>query len=148
MNKPDRDKHPQKFKYWKIVTDKKFEYFIMSAIVLNIVQMGINFENAPLLYVKLLEISDYFFTVIFVAECYLKLRAYSYRYFETTSNKFDFFIVVSSIADIVLSLQGEGQSESLSVGPQIARMMRVMRVTRIVRLASKDPGLQALMQTI
>jgi len=40
MNKP-----------WRIVTSKPFDLFIMTFIVLNIVQMGINFENAPILYV-------------------------------------------------------------------------------------------------
>ena len=65
--------------------------------------MGINFENAPVTYVFLLGISDYFFTVIFVAEAYLKMRAYLWRYFDTISNQFDFFIVVSSIADIIMS---------------------------------------------
>ena len=119
----------------------------MGAIVLNIVQMGINFENAPLLWVQMLDISDYFFNVIFIAECYIKLRAYSFRYFDTISNKFDFFIVASSIIDTALSFTPKepGADDSFSVGPQIARMMRVMRVTRVVRLASKNEGLQALM---
>lgn len=44
--------------------------------------MGINFEDAPVIYGKLLDISNYFFTAIFVVEAYLKLRAYSWRYFE------------------------------------------------------------------
>jgi hypothetical protein len=35
----------------------------------------------------------------------------------------------------------QGNNSSLSLGPQIARMMRVMRVTRIVRLAGKNEGL-------
>jgi hypothetical protein len=79
--------------------------------------MGINFENAPLLYVQLLGISDYFFTVIFIAECYLKIRAYSFRYFDTLSNKFDFFIVASSIIDVCMSFMSKEASESFSLGP-------------------------------
>lgn len=51
MNKPDYTKHPKRYKYWRIVTSKPFDLFIMTFIVLNIVQMGINFENAPILYV-------------------------------------------------------------------------------------------------
>lgn len=51
MNKPDHLKHPKRFKYWRIVTSKPFDLFIMGVIVLNIVQMGINFENAPAVYV-------------------------------------------------------------------------------------------------
>lgn len=73
--------------------------------------MGINFENAPILYVFLLGISDYFFTLIFIVECYLKLRAYSFRYFDTLSNKFDFFIVLSSIVDVCMSFMSADMSE-------------------------------------
>jgi len=38
--------------------------------------------------------------------------------------------------------------EFLSIGPQLARVMRVLRVTRILRLAGKAEGLQAILQTI
>jgi hypothetical protein len=79
--------------------------------------MGINFENAPTIYVFLLDISDYFFTVIFIGEAYLKMRAYSFRYFDTLSNKFDFFIVCSSIADIIMSFTAQQASEQFSLGP-------------------------------
>jgi Ion transport protein len=80
-----------------------------------------------------------------MAEAYLKIRAYAFRYFDTLSNKFDAFIVISSIMDILMTLTMKNVSESFSLGPQLARMMRVMRVTRIVRLASRNEGLQALM---
>lgn len=86
-------------------------------IVLNIVQMGINFENAPVLYVQLLGISDYFFTVIFIGEAYIKMRAYLWRYFDTISNKFDFFIVVSSIADVIMGFTAKEAADSFSMGP-------------------------------
>lgn len=90
------------------------------------------------------------FTLIFTAEAYLKLRAFSYRYFETTWNKFDFFIVVTSLIDIAIEFAsaGQEQNEALSVGPQVARLLRVLRVTRVVRLAKRQKGLQALMSTI
>ena len=81
-------------------------------------------------------------------EMYLKMRAFSYRYFETTWNKFDFFIVMSSLIDMVLSLTPSSGNSALSVGPQIARILRVLRVTRVIRLANKNKGLQALMATI
>jgi hypothetical protein len=110
--------------------------------------MGINFENAPLLYVFLLESSDYIFTLIFVAEAYLKLRAYSIQYFDTISNQFDFFIVISSIADVIMGFAAASVADQFALGPQIARMLRVLRVTRVVRIASKNEGLKALMQTI
>jgi hypothetical protein len=108
--------------------------------------MGINFENAPTLYVFLVGITNYFFTAVFCAEMYLKFRAYKWRYFDTLQHKFDFFIVCSSIIDILMTLTTT--DSSISIGPQLAKILRVLRVTRVVRLAGKNEGLQALMQTI
>lgn len=148
MNKPDGHVHPKRLYYWKIVTSMPFDVGILGVIVLNIMQMGIMFENQPPMYTKLLDYSNYVFTIIFTAEAYLKLRAFSYRYFETSWNKFDFFIVVTSLLDIVFSNLGSETNEVLSLAPQVARLLRVLRVTRVVRLAKKKQGLQALMSTI
>jgi hypothetical protein len=150
MNKPDGSVHPKRLYYWKIVTSNWFDLTIMAIIVLNIVQMGMMFENEPPLYTLLIDYSNYVFTLIFTVEAYLKLRAFSYRYFETTWNKFDFFIVVTSLMDIAIELSSKGQkqNEILSVGPQVARLLRVLRVARVARLAKRNQGLQALMSTI
>jgi len=43
--------------------------------------MGINFENAPVLYAWLLDQTNYFFTVVFIFEMLLKMQAYNWRYF-------------------------------------------------------------------
>lgn len=110
--------------------------------------MGISFENEPILWTKLLGISNHFFTAIFSIEMFVKMRAYSYRYFETTWNKFDFFIVMSSWAEILIGFVNIEGNDQLRVLPQVARILRVLRVTRVVKLASKNEGLQALMQTI
>jgi hypothetical protein len=47
MNKPDGTIHPKRLYYWKIVTSMPFDLGILAIIVLNIVQMGISFENQP-----------------------------------------------------------------------------------------------------
>ena len=70
------------------------------------------------MYTELLDMSNYVFTLIFSVEMILKMRAFSWRYFETTWNKFDCFIVLSSWVDIVLSLTPSDSGDSaLSVGP-------------------------------
>ena len=51
-----------------------------------------------------MEITNYVFTAIFVVEAALKLFAFGWSYFGTSWNKFDFFVVISSILDIGLSL--------------------------------------------
>lgn len=94
-----------------------------------------------------IESTNWIFTVIFISEATLKLIAYGRKYFNNSWNQFDFFVVTASIFDILLSFVGEG-IEFLSIGPQLARVMRVLRVTRILRLAGKAEGLQAILQTI
>ncbi len=45
MNKPDAIAHPKRLYYWNIVTSLPFEILILSVIVLNIIQMGIQYET-------------------------------------------------------------------------------------------------------
>jgi len=45
MNKPNPHQHPRRYKAWKLVNSVPFDVGIMAIIVLNIVQMGIVFEN-------------------------------------------------------------------------------------------------------
>lgn len=97
-----------------------------------------------------MDITNIIFTIIFIIEAVLKLIAYGRTYFDNSWNNFDFFVVISSILDMILKLLENigGESNFLAVAPQLARVMRVMRVTRVVRLAGKDDGLQAILQTI
>jgi len=50
MNKPDGFVHPKRLYYWKLVTSQAFEFFILTVIVLNIVQMGIMYDSQPPLF--------------------------------------------------------------------------------------------------
>jgi len=117
--------------------------------MLNVVQMALGYEGQPASVDLFLQLTNYVFTAIFICEAVLKLTAYGFSYFKTMWNKFDFFIVITSIIDILMSLDpNSGGNSAVSLGPQLARIMRVLRVSRILRLAGKNPGLQALMQTI
>lgn len=95
--------------------------------------------------------SNHFFTLIFLVEAILKFIAFGMTYFNNAWNKFDFFVVSASIADVFLDVvlkDGVPEGGFLSVAPKIARVMRVLRVTRILRLAGKAKSLQAILQTI
>ena len=48
------------------------------------------------------QVSNYFFTAIFFVECVLKMYVYRMAYFKTGWNKFDFFVVASSLIDLAL----------------------------------------------
>lgn len=114
--------------------------------------MALSYEGASVSWEAFLEFTNYIFTTIFFLECVLKLFAYQRAYFYTNWNRFDFFVVASSLIDIGLkflpSADGEGDNQVLTVGPQLARVLRVLRVSRVLRLAGKYKGLQALLQTI
>jgi len=103
-----------------------------------------------------LSITNYIFTAIFLFEAILKLYVYRGSYFYTGWNKFDFFVVASSLIDLGLEIAlaqnsgggDEDKSNILKVGPQLARVLRVLRVSRILRLAGRFEELMALMETI
>jgi hypothetical protein len=50
----------------------------------------------------ILDYSNYIFTGIFIIEASLKIIAFGGSYLKNSWNKFDFFVVISSIFDIVL----------------------------------------------
>lgn len=137
-----------RYKVHKFVTSDKFDGFIMLCIVFNMVLMGAEYEGSNASYNLTLEIINYYFTFIFFMEMVLKMTAFQGSYFQTGWNRFDFFVVISSLLDLaMMSLEGL-ELEFLRVGPQIARIMRVMRVSRVLRLAGKQKGLLSLIQTI
>jgi len=47
----------------------------------------------------------------------LKLIAYGNTYFNNSWNKFDFFVVVASILDILMEFAGSSALESISSAP-------------------------------
>ena len=101
--------------------NKTFDNVIMTCIILNMLQMALSYEGAPQSWEGLLEVSNYVFTAIFFVEMVLKLFAYQKAYFYTNWNRFDFFVVISSLIDIGLkfmpSAEGESDNQVLTVGP-------------------------------
>ena len=95
----------------------KFEMSIMAVIVLNMVLMTMNYETAGTVYNSALEKVNYFFTGIFIIEATLKLIALGWAYYKSGWNLFDFFIVSTSIFDIVISNIGGSSSGFLKFGP-------------------------------
>ena len=82
--------------------------------------MALSYEGAPEGWVDFLEVTNYIFTVIFIVEASLKLFAYGRSYFDTAWNRFDFFVVISSIFDIALKFAptaSDSETNVLAVGP-------------------------------
>lgn len=51
-----------------------------------------------------METTNYIFTAIFIVEAGLKIFVFGWSYFQTSWNKFDFFVVISSILDITMTI--------------------------------------------
>lgn len=86
--------------------------------------MAIDHEGASQGVITFLSVSNYIFIFVFLLEALLKLYVYRWHYFKTSWNKFDFFVVMSSLIDLSLELampKPDGGNEVsggiLSVGP-------------------------------
>lgn len=130
-----------RMKVWKIVNSDWFGLVVMAAILLNMVQMACSYDGMPAYVKRILNVSNYVFSGIFLVECLLKLFVYRKSYFYTTWNKFDFFVVCASIIDVLLDFVSGSKIKALSVVPQLSRVLRVLRVSRVLRLAGKNEGL-------
>jgi hypothetical protein len=112
------------------------------------ISMAMHYENSAERYTSTLNIVNYIFTGIFIAECLLKLVAYGFKgYFHSTWNRFDFFVVVASIADLIVA-NIDGIDAAFLKSFQIIRVLRVLRVTRVLRLVKALKGLEKLIQTL
>lgn len=104
---PDVIKIPKnpisKLAYRITIPEGKFDTFVMVCIILNMIQMAISFEDMTPAYSTSLDYINYFFTGVFAIECILKLIGNGFAYFNSTWNKFDFFVVGASFIDIVMS---------------------------------------------
>ena len=132
----------------ELVDNEIFENTIIFIIILNMILMAISYDGSSANFANFLKTLNYFFTIIFIIECLLKLFAYGIKpYFHLSWNKFDFFVALVSLIDwIVNNINGIDSSFLKSF--QIIRVLKVLRVSRVVRLVKALKGLEKLIQTL
>ena len=87
--------------------------------------MAMAFDLSDETYDLALTYVNYVFTGIFIAECIIKLTAYGpIGYFHSAWNRFDFFVVVASIGDLVIQ-NIDGIDAKFLKSFQIIRVLRV-----------------------
>ena len=134
---------------YRIAVNSKFELSLMLCIALNMVSLSCPYYGMGTDYSNALEIVNLLFTCIFLFEAMIKLFAFGCKsYFSQTWNKFDFFVVLSSLVEIVLSNVLSSQAKLLRIGPQVTRIARVLRISRLFRLARSLSDLQSLLQAV
>ena len=132
----------------EFVDNDIFQYTMMVIILLNMILMAISFDGSSANLSNLLKTLNYFFTIIFIIECLLKIFAYGIKpYFHITWNKFDFFVIQVSLIDWIVN-NVDGIDASFLKTFQIIRVLKVLTVSRVLRLVKALKGLEKLIQTL
>ncbi|XP_065166084.1 sodium channel protein para isoform X6 [Atheta coriaria] len=126
---------------FEIVTNKKFDMFIMLFIGLNMLTMTMDHYQQKETFTMVLDYLNSIFIVIFSSECLMKIFALRYHYFTEPWNLFDVVVVILSICSLVLS----DLIEKYFVSPTLLRVVRVAKVGRVLRLVKGAKGIRTLL---
>ncbi len=122
---------------YRFCTHRYFDSAIVLAIVVNIVIIALEHHGQGPEWDRLQYLANIVFTSIFTAEALIKIVAKSpVWYLRSPWDRFDLFVVVTSILSLVFSL---------GFGVTLFRLLRVLRVFKIVRGAK---GLRVLFKTL
>jgi hypothetical protein len=123
---------------YKLVNKPAFDWFITILIIINVLILAMKHRNMSEMFEDhFLVYSNYVFTAVFAFEAAAKIIAFGFcDYLGDMWNRFDAFLVVTSIVDIMFDFGG------------FATFFRVFRVARIVRVARSASELRRMFQTI
>ena len=128
--------------WFRVVTSRAFEVFIMTCIVLNTLVLMIDHWPADPTFSMFIVVANGVFGAIYTVEAVLKLTGLGRQYWSTYWNWFDFFIVLAYLVGLVLTL---------TIGARdltIINIFRVLRIVRIFRLLNFLQGLKKLLNTL
>ncbi|CDW82939.1 voltage-gated ion channel superfamily [Stylonychia lemnae] len=113
---------------------QRFEFFILTCIILNTICFAIEWYNQPQDVNNVLEIINYVFAAIFTFETVIKLIALGYKdYFNNGWNIFDMMVVIGTITSVFLTVF---TSTTFGASTTLIRTFRIGRVLRIISKAS------------
>ena len=114
---------------------------VMFAIIMNTITMCIDYQGKSLSFEIFLMDANLVFVVFFTVEMVVKLTAYGWKYYWYVNwNKFDFIIVMFSLAAI-----DEKLLEKLNFN---VTALRIMRISRLFRMVKTSEGLRSLLKTL
>ncbi|KAK5856529.1 hypothetical protein PBY51_008118 [Eleginops maclovinus] len=142
-----------KLRCWcqSVISHKLFDHVVLIFIFLNCITIalerpGIVIESKERMF---LSVSNYVFTVIFLAEMAIKVLALGFcfgkqTYLQSSWNVLDGLLVFVSLVDILVSLAYTGGNRILG----ILRVLRLLRTLRPLRVISRAPGLKLVVETL
>lgn len=120
---------------YRIVMSRKFEFFILAVILLNVVALMMEYEGMSMEYKDALEMANVVFTIIFVVEAVVKIMALTFRgYWTDAWNRFDFIVAFVGAFDIMFR------------GSAVVTVFRLFRAARLAKLLH-DRGTRRLLWT-
>lgn len=120
-----------------------FDAIIMACIIGNTVVMAMGFWGQSADYAQFIIIANYVFAAIFTVEAVIKLVAFGLdKYFDDNWNKFDFAIVVGTLAGLMAKWITGSDAGS------IATVIRTFRIGRVFRMVKRLGNLRVLFQSI
>ncbi|XP_067231804.1 voltage-dependent T-type calcium channel subunit alpha-1H-like [Chanodichthys erythropterus] len=133
----------------RLISHKMFDHVVLVFIFLNCITIALERPTIQQPERMFLSISNYVFTVIFVAEMTVKVVALGFcsgkhSYLQSTWNVLDGVLVFVSLINILVSLASTGGNRILG----ILRVLRLLRTLRPLRVISRAPGLKLVVETL
>ncbi|KAK2894015.1 voltage-dependent T-type calcium channel subunit alpha-1H isoform X2 [Channa argus] len=141
------------FRVWcqAVISHKMFDHVVLVFIFLNCITIAL--ERPDILPHSpermFLSVSNYVFTVIFLAEMTIKVVALGFcfgkqNYLQSSWNILDGVLVFVSLVDILVALSYADGNRILG----ILRVLRLLRTLRPLRVISRAPGLKLVVETL
>ncbi|XP_055047447.2 voltage-dependent T-type calcium channel subunit alpha-1H [Misgurnus anguillicaudatus] len=133
----------------RLISHRMFDHVVLVFIFLNCITIALERPTIQPSERMFLSISNYVFTVIFVAEMTVKVVALGvfcgkHSYLQSTWNVLDGVLVFVSLIDILVSLASTGGNRIFG----ILRVLRLLRTLRPLRVISRAPGLKLVVETL
>lgn len=113
----------------------------MTAIVINTIFLCVDYHGKTEKLANILEDANRAFVAIFTVEMVLKIAGYGFKYYwHVNWNKFDFVIVIMSLAAM--------EEDLISQLNFNVTALRIIRVSRLLRMVKTSEGLRSLLKTL
>ncbi|XP_063327596.1 voltage-dependent T-type calcium channel subunit alpha-1H isoform X2 [Pelmatolapia mariae] len=135
----------------KVISHRLFDHIVLVFIFLNCITIALERPDIKNDSTErhFLSVSNYIFTVIFLAEMAIKVVALGFcfgkqSYLQSSWNILDGVLVFVSLIDILVYLAYHGENRILG----ILRVLRLLRTLRPLRVISRAPGLKLVVETL
>ncbi|XP_054625815.1 dihydropyridine-sensitive L-type skeletal muscle calcium channel subunit alpha-1-like isoform X2 [Dunckerocampus dactyliophorus] len=112
------------------VKTRAFYWLVMFLVLLNTLTIATEYHHQPLWLTSLQDVASRVLLVLFVIEMFVKMYALGPRaYFMSLFNRFDFFVVICGILEMIMLSVGEVTPLGFSV-LRCIRLLRILKVTK------------------